>query len=40
VRIVAALRDKGVGNNSCNGSYNVGRLRVHTSVNGRHLLKD
>jgi hypothetical protein len=40
VRIVTALRDSGVGNSSCNGSSSVGRLRVQTSVNERHLLKD
>jgi hypothetical protein len=40
VRIVTALRDSGVGNNNCNGMCSVGRLRVQTSVNERHLLKD
>jgi hypothetical protein len=40
VRIVKALRDRGVGNNSRNGSCIVGRLLVHASVNERHLLKD
>jgi hypothetical protein len=40
--LVTGLRDKGVGNSSCNGSCSVGRLRVRwpTSVNERHLLKD
>jgi hypothetical protein len=40
VCIVTALRDWGVGNNGCNGKCSVGRLRVHTSVNERHLLED
>jgi hypothetical protein len=40
VRIVTALRDSGVGNNNCNGKCNVGRVRVKTSVNERHLLKN
>jgi hypothetical protein len=40
LRIVTALRDSGVGNMRCIGSYGDGRLRVHTSVNERHLLKD
>jgi hypothetical protein len=40
VRIVTALRDSGVANNNCNGRCNVGRLRVKTSVNERHLLKN
>jgi hypothetical protein len=40
VRIVTALRDTGVGHNICNGSRSVRRLRVQTSVNERHLLKD
>jgi hypothetical protein len=40
VRIVTALRDMGVANSSCIGSCNVGRMRVLTSVNERHLLKD
>jgi hypothetical protein len=40
VRIVTALRDRGVGKSSGSGSFNVGRLRVQTSVNERHLLTD
>jgi hypothetical protein len=41
LRIAAALSDRGVkiSNRSSNNS-NVGRLRVHASVNERHLLKD
>jgi hypothetical protein len=40
VRIVTALRDSGVGNMTYNGMCNVGRPRVQTSVNERHLLTD
>jgi hypothetical protein len=40
VRIVTALCDMGVANNSCTGTCSVGRPRVQTSVNERHLLED
>jgi hypothetical protein len=40
VCIVTGLRDSGVGNSNCNGSCNDGYLRVHASVNERHLLKE
>jgi hypothetical protein len=40
LRIVTVLHDSGVGKNSLSGSCNVGRLRVQTRVNERHLLKD
>jgi hypothetical protein len=41
LRIAAALSDKGVKiSNRNSNSSNVGRLRVHTSVNERYLLKD
>jgi hypothetical protein len=40
VCIVTALCDMGVANNSCSGNCNVGRLRVQTIVNERHLLED
>jgi hypothetical protein len=40
VRIVTALCDMGVANSSGSGSCSVGRLRVQTSVNERHLLED
>jgi hypothetical protein len=41
LRIAAALSDMGVKiSNYSNNISNVGRLRVHASVNERHLLKD
>jgi hypothetical protein len=41
LRIAAALSDRGVRiSNRSSNSSNVGRLRVRTSVNERHLLKD
>jgi hypothetical protein len=41
LRIAAALSDKGVRiSNRSNNISNLGRLRVQTSVNERHLLKD
>jgi hypothetical protein len=41
LRIAAALSDMGVRiSNRSSNNNNVGRLRVQTSVNERHLLKD
>jgi hypothetical protein len=40
VRIVTALCDMGVTKSSCSGSCIVGRPRIKTSVNERHLLED
>jgi hypothetical protein len=41
LRIAAALSDKGVGiSTRSSNNNNVGRLRVHASVNTRHLFKD
>jgi hypothetical protein len=41
MRIATALSDKGVMiSNRSNNSNNVDRLRVHASVNERHLLED
>jgi hypothetical protein len=41
LRIAAAVSDSGVGISTRSSNNNsVGRLRVHASVNERHLLKD
>jgi hypothetical protein len=41
LRIAAAMSDRGVRiSNPSSNSSNVGRLRLQTNVNERHLLKD